>query len=250
MSASGINAPPVSYSVNGKQYIAVLVGSRQSPFVWGYAPELKNTATASMLTCSGCKPSRPTTPFAGVTFGSRRRLFRAAMKIRKLAIAIAAIAGLSSPLAAALGDARKPRSRPKRRARSSSARKSTRTRRTASSVTSGTDPGDQGYGGNALSLRATKLTQEQLVEVIKCGRPLTAMPYHDQFAYTDKRCFDMTREDLGKDMPAMGEALQPREITAVVKYLFARVVGRGPATYDDCVDFWGKDTRQCEPMKK
>ena len=46
---SGINAPAVSYSVNGKQYIAVLVGSRQSPFVTGMAPELKNTSTASML---------------------------------------------------------------------------------------------------------------------------------------------------------------------------------------------------------
>jgi alcohol dehydrogenase (cytochrome c) len=46
---TGINAPPISYSVNGKQYIAVLVGSRQSPFVQGMVPELKNTSTASML---------------------------------------------------------------------------------------------------------------------------------------------------------------------------------------------------------
>ena len=46
---SGINAPPISYSVNGKQYIAVLVGSRQSINVLQNAPELKNTATASML---------------------------------------------------------------------------------------------------------------------------------------------------------------------------------------------------------
>jgi alcohol dehydrogenase (cytochrome c) len=46
---TGINAPPISYSVNGKQYIAVLVGSRQSPFVQGLVPELKNTSTASML---------------------------------------------------------------------------------------------------------------------------------------------------------------------------------------------------------
>jgi hypothetical protein len=35
--------------VNGKQYIAVLAGSRQSPFVMQNDPELKNTATASML---------------------------------------------------------------------------------------------------------------------------------------------------------------------------------------------------------
>jgi mono/diheme cytochrome c family protein len=110
--------------------------------------------------------------------------------------------------------------------------------------------GDQGYGGNASSLRKTFLTPEQLREVVKCGRPTTGMPYHDQFAYTDKRCFDMTRADLGKDMPPIGEPLQAREIDAVVKYLYAKVVGRGPATYDDCVDFWGKDTRQCEPMKK
>jgi mono/diheme cytochrome c family protein len=110
--------------------------------------------------------------------------------------------------------------------------------------------GDTGYGGIALSLRKTALTREQFVEVIKCGRPMTGMPYHDQYAYTDKRCFGMTREDLGKNMPLLGESLSAREIDAVVKYLYARAVGRGEATYEDCVDFWGKDTRQCEPMKK
>src|ERR1700754_2930687 len=36
--------------------------------------------------------------------------------------------------------------------------------------------GDQGYGGNALSLRQTQLTAEQLAEVVKCGRPATGMP--------------------------------------------------------------------------
>jgi alcohol dehydrogenase (cytochrome c) len=46
---SGINAPPISYSVNGKQYVAVLVGSKQPFFVLQNAPELKNSATASIL---------------------------------------------------------------------------------------------------------------------------------------------------------------------------------------------------------
>ena len=46
---TGINAPPVSYSVNGKQYIAVLAGSKQPNAVIPNAPELKNTSTASML---------------------------------------------------------------------------------------------------------------------------------------------------------------------------------------------------------
>ena len=111
--------------------------------------------------------------------------------------------------------------------------------------------GDQGYGGNALSLRKTQLTPAQMAEVVKCGRPGTGMPYHDRFAYTDKRCYGMTRDDLGKDMPPAGnEFLQAREIDAVVKYLFAKAVGRGAATYDECVDFWGSDTRECEPMKE
>jgi len=110
--------------------------------------------------------------------------------------------------------------------------------------------GDQGYGGNALSLRATHLAPEQLAEVVKCGRPGTGMPYHDRFAYTDKRCYGHTREEMGRDMPPAGnDFLSQPEVDAVVKYLFAKAVGRGPATYEDCVDFWGKDTRQCDPLK-
>jgi alcohol dehydrogenase (cytochrome c) len=46
---SGINAPPISYSVNGKPYVAVLVGARQPANVLQNLPELKNTSTASML---------------------------------------------------------------------------------------------------------------------------------------------------------------------------------------------------------
>ena len=110
--------------------------------------------------------------------------------------------------------------------------------------------GDTGYGGVALSLRKTKLNPEQLYEVVKCGRPGTGMPFHDQYAYTDKRCYGLSREDLGKNTPLLGESLLPREIDAVVKYLFAKAVGRDESTYEDCVDFWGKETRQCEPMKK
>jgi alcohol dehydrogenase (cytochrome c) len=46
---SPIQAPPVSYSVNGKQYIAVLVGARMWAYIMQNAPELKNQSTASML---------------------------------------------------------------------------------------------------------------------------------------------------------------------------------------------------------
>ena len=46
---AGINAPPISYSVNGKQYIALLVGSREHAPVLRDAPELKNMQVTSML---------------------------------------------------------------------------------------------------------------------------------------------------------------------------------------------------------
>jgi alcohol dehydrogenase (cytochrome c) len=46
---TGINAPAISYAVNGKQYVAVLVGSRQPASIIGQHPELKNTSTSSTL---------------------------------------------------------------------------------------------------------------------------------------------------------------------------------------------------------
>ena len=111
--------------------------------------------------------------------------------------------------------------------------------------------GDQGYGGNALSLRKTELTRDQLAEVVKCGRLATPMPYHDKFAYTDKRCFGVSRDQAGGDTPPdPNQFLQPSEIVAVVNYVVAKIVGRGEPTYEECADFWGKDTRQCEPLKK
>jgi hypothetical protein len=46
---TGINAPAISFAVNGKQYIAVLPGSAMREQVLGTAPELRNNSTASML---------------------------------------------------------------------------------------------------------------------------------------------------------------------------------------------------------
>ncbi len=49
MSAPASTRRRSAIAMNGKQYIAVLAGSKQSPFVIQNAPELKNTSTASML---------------------------------------------------------------------------------------------------------------------------------------------------------------------------------------------------------
>src|ERR1700751_1117608 len=42
------------------------------------------------------------------------------------------------------------------------------------------------HPGHPPSLRATALTRDQIRMTVQCGRPGTAMPYFDRFAYTDK----------------------------------------------------------------
>ncbi len=67
------------------------------------------------------------------------------------------------------------------------------------------------HPGHAPSLRATELTRDQIRETIQCGRPGTSMPHFDRFAYTDKRCYDMTAADLGDQKPnRAGHDLQAR----------------------------------------
>jgi hypothetical protein len=111
--------------------------------------------------------------------------------------------------------------------------------------------GDQGYGGIALSLRKTQLDHDQLIETIRCGRPGTGMPYHDQFAYTDKRCYGVDRAELGDQIPPQAvNFLAPREIQAVVAFVEAHIKGHGPAILEDCLYFWGNETKECDSYRK
>ena len=80
--------------------------------------------------------------------------------------------------------------------------------------------------GLAASLRATQLTRDQIRETIQCGRPGTPMPHFDRFAYTDKRCYDMTAEDLGDNVPERAAAtLQLYEIDALADYIATKIKG-------------------------
>lgn len=111
--------------------------------------------------------------------------------------------------------------------------------------------GRGGYGGAALSLRATQLTRDQIVEVVHCGRPGTGMPRFDRDAYKDYRCYsDITAQDLGKDLPPDAAAfLRPKEIEKVVDYVLEHIKGKGPTSYQDCSDFYGEGSRTCEVYK-
>jgi hypothetical protein len=66
--------------------------------------------------------------------------------------------------------------------------------------------GGGGYGGDALSLRRTTLTREQIIETVSCGRPTTGMPYHLRGAYDSIDCYGTNRKELGEAMPPVSAA--------------------------------------------
>ncbi len=105
---------------------------------------------------------------------------------------------------------------------------------------------------NGANLRATHLDRDQIIEVAKCGRPGTGMPYHDRLAYTDKRCYDLTAEDLGRNKPLEASvALTARELQAVADYILARVKGlTDEPRFEECVAYFGAATAQCNAYKR
>jgi hypothetical protein len=111
--------------------------------------------------------------------------------------------------------------------------------------------GGGGYGGAALSLRETALEHAELLEVIRCGRPATGMPYHDRNAYDEAPCYGgMTRSDLGADFPPKAASfLRAQEIEAVADYVVENLQGKSEPTYEDCVAFWGEGNRECDAMR-
>lgn len=112
--------------------------------------------------------------------------------------------------------------------------------------------GGGGYGGAALSLREAVLDREQLVEVVRCGRPGTGMPYHDRTAYrSGPDCYGgLTAESLGTDLPPKAATfLRAEEIEAVVTYVQEVVQGKGTPTREDCAAFWGENSRECQAME-
>ena len=115
----------------------------------------------------------------------------------------------------------------------------------------GDGAGDPLSEGKAANLRETKLDHDQLVETIRCGVPSgTGMPHFDKFAWTEgEKCFGMTGAEVGDKKPRAPTAdLSKREIEAIVAYLEAKVVGKGPPTVADCEEFFGAGSPLCQQM--
>src|SRR5450631_4498762 len=110
--------------------------------------------------------------------------------------------------------------------------------------------GGGGYGGDALSLRKTELTREQIIETVGCGRPGTGMPFFTRGAYDTIKCYDMNRQDAGGQIPPEANTfLRPNDIEAVADYVIARIKGKSEPNHAECVSFFGDTSRVCDIYK-
>jgi mono/diheme cytochrome c family protein len=108
-----------------------------------------------------------------------------------------------------------------------------------------------GWAGDGVSkepfppganLRKTALDKSQIMQIVRCGRPGTGMPYFDKSAYADDRCYGASAQTLGSLAPQPGVALRANEIDAIVEYVLARVKGRGKITKAECAAYFGSPT--------
>jgi mono/diheme cytochrome c family protein len=110
--------------------------------------------------------------------------------------------------------------------------------------------GGGGYGGDALSLRKTELTRDQIIETVGCGRPGTGMPFFMRGAYDEVKCHDLNRQEAGAQMPPEGGTVpRPKDIEAVADYVIAHIKGAGEPTYAECVTFFSNTSRVCDIYK-
>lgn len=113
-------------------------------------------------------------------------------------------------------------------------------------------PGDGATGKNprspgiAANLRVTQLDHNSLIQIVSCGIPGSAMPYHDGEAYKDNRCYGTTAADYDNtNAPQPGNFLSAQDIINVVAYVEAKIKDRGPITKAECTEFWGANASVC-----
>lgn len=106
--------------------------------------------------------------------------------------------------------------------------------------------------GAAALLRESQLDAAGFIEIIACGIPGTPMPYHDNQAYKDDRCYGMTADmfEPGQE-PHKGKSIKHEDIVSLVAYIQTNIQGKPPATYDDCATYFGDSAEKaCAFMKK
>ena len=109
-----------------------------------------------------------------------------------------------------------------------------------------------GKGGHAagVSLRASSLNFDELVEVINCGRPGSGMPYFNKKSYKEETCYDTNINDYVSDNNkplASNKPLNKKQILAVAHFIRDNLQGKSlDKSY--CEKFFKKGSKVCEKL--
>ncbi len=119
-------------------------------------------------------------------------------------------------------------------------------------------PGDGKTGrephseGDAANLRESALDTNDMIRIVSCGIPGTAMPYHDRAAYkADTRCYGTKMADYPADQaPVAGNSIGKQDIINVVAYVQQKIRGRGPLTKAECEEIFTPGSPSCAFLDK
>ena len=109
--------------------------------------------------------------------------------------------------------------------------------------------GGGGYGAG-VSLRNMNLTLDEIVNIIKCGRPGTGMPYFLRKAYKEEKCYDTTFEDYDDSYRPVSSKrfLSPKQIKAVSIFV-KEVLHNRKLDKNYCEFFYEKGSKVCLNLK-
>ncbi|MCC6984560.1 MAG: hypothetical protein IT535_14935 [Bauldia sp.] len=99
--------------------------------------------------------------------------------------------------------------------------------------------GDPAYP-TGPSLRSTRLTPEEMVETIACGRPGTEMPYNLAGAYAEHGCYGIPVPTDPASLGAnRGADFTAEQVQTLATFLVENVVGKTRITRENCALFFG-----------
>jgi hypothetical protein len=106
--------------------------------------------------------------------------------------------------------------------------------------------GKGGGHGAAVSLRNTELTLNEIINVIKCGRPGTGMPYFLRKAYKEEKCYDTTFEDYDEtNRPVFSQKFLSLKQIEAVSIFVSEVLQNKKLDKNYCEYFYEKGSKSC-----
>ena len=109
--------------------------------------------------------------------------------------------------------------------------------------------GGGGYGAG-VSLRNMNLTLDEIVNIVKCGRPGTGMPYFLRKAYKEVKCYDTTFDDYNDSYRPVSSKkfLSTKQIDAVSIFV-KEVLQNKKLDKNYCEFFYEKGSKVCLNLK-